>query len=56
MIIKVALAGISAIFMLAILLKPQGSASVGAAEKHRVPSVQYGCAGALPGSMFYAEK
>ena len=54
--IKAVLVGISAMFMLAILLKPQGGANVGVGEKHPAASVQYASGGALPGSMFYAEK
>lgn len=53
--IKIAIAGISALFIAAVLLKPQ---RMKASEAGKKPAaVQYAYAGGFPGSpLFYAEK
>lgn len=54
--IKIAIAGISVLFIVAVLSKPQHLAAVDAGKKQITTSVQYAHAGAFPGSSFYAEK
>lgn len=55
--IKIAIAGISALFMVALMSKPQQPAAVDAGKRQITAAVQYARAGAFPGpTLFYAEK
>lgn len=55
--IKIAIAGISALFIVAMASKPQHLAAVDAGKRQITASVQYAHIGAFPGSsLFYAEK
>ncbi|MEI7482150.1 MAG: hypothetical protein WCK75_07360 [Elusimicrobiota bacterium] len=55
--IKAVLVGISAIFILAVLSRPQHLVAVDVGKQQVTISAQYACAGTFPGSqLFYAEK
>jgi hypothetical protein len=55
--IQIAIAGISALVMAAVLLKPQYSVAKETGKQQVTTSAQYACTGTFPGSqLFYAEK